>query len=318
MIVFLVSRAHGYTHQKLQDTGRFDLEIRSYRRTWNSFRLPRATYIFSDLDRLDFWKLELAARLHRSLSRAGVTVLNDPARVRQRYGLLKTLHARGLNRFDVWRVEEGLDSVRFPAFLRTASAHRGPLTDLLHDVEEARVAVEDALERGVPRREMILVEYRAEPVKEGIFRKLGAFRVGERLVPTISVHDDQWAAKDGKRGLAGEELYRDEHEIVVTNRYEDELWPAFEAGEIEYGRADFGLVEGRVEVYEINTNPMVEVPSSHPFPIRLEAARIAFEKLVEAFEAVDTPGGGRLKLDDEVLRKQRRRDLWGLRSPWIP
>lgn len=310
MIAVLGTAHHAYTHRTLVEQAPFELEVIPYPELWERTELPRATYVFTDMDRLGFWELELAARLFRRLRKRGLRVLNDPARVLQRYGLLRTLHARGINRFGVWRVEDPVRSLVYPVFLRTASAHRGVISDLLHDEAAVDEAVEAALVRGIPRRELLLVEYCAEPAREGVFRKLAMYRVADRLVPVPSVHESGWAAKQGELGIAGEELYRDEHDFIANGRWGDDLWPAFRAAEIEYGRADFGLVDGQVQVYEINTNPMIKPPlEEHPFPVRVESSRLSFEKLIEAFQAIDSPAGP--ALDDAALGGGHARDrLW--------
>lgn len=318
MIVLFLTGAHAYTHQALRNAGRFDLRIVSYQR---AFRMPwvrRATYIFSDLDRLGFWELELAAKLYRRLRDLGSRVLNDPALVCQRYSLLRTLRERGINTFDVWRVENPVRSLRFPVFLRTESAHRGSISDLLADVDEVEAAIRDATREGYPLRDLILVEYCAEPIREGIYRKGAIYRVGDRMVPCLNVHESRWQAKGGEMGVAGQELYDDEWEMVVGNRHSARLRPAFEVARIDYGRADFGMVGGRPEVYEINTNPMIGTVDHHPFPIRVEAARIAFERLLEAFEAIDTPAGPRILIRDRQFWGQVLRDRWMVQPRWTP
>lgn len=314
MIVLLAKRTE--THRPLEACKEFDFEVKSYHRAFRSSTLRRATYVFSDFDRLSFWELELAGRLYRQLARAGAKVLNDPALVRQRYSLLRALEDKGLNRFAVWRVEDGGRPDRFPVFLRRESGHQGPLSDLLWDEDQIERSIEEVLAEGVPRRGLLLVEYRAQPVAEGLFRRLGMYRVGETMVPALCAHQRTWIAKRGEVGVAGEKLYNEEYEIVATNRFESEVWPAFQAGEIEYGRADFGLVEGQVEIYEINTNPMIKPHDSHPFPIRLETRELILGKLVKAMKGIDTPRGPRIRLSDPVLRRQRRRDHWMLRGRW--
>lgn len=316
MIVLFVTHPHKPT--ELESIADVDLRVHSYNRALRSPYLRRATYVFGDLDRLDFWELEVAAHLYRHLRSAGATVLNDPARVRQRYSLLRTLKDEGINSFDAWRVEGVRRPERFPVFLRTESAHRGPLSDLLHDEAEVEKAVESALERGVPRRELLLVEYRGEPVRDGLFRKLGAMRVGDRIVPCLNAHDPNWTAKVGVKGIADQELYEEELEIIRTNRYADDLWPAFRAAEIEYGRADFGLVDGRVEVYEINTNPSIGRMDSHPFDVRMKSDELVFEKLARALTAADTAKGPWIPVDDEVLDVQRYHDRWMTWPRWTP
>lgn len=318
MIVILGTRAHAYTHETLRDTGRFDLRTMPYDRALLSRYLPVATYVFTDMDRLGFWELELAARLYRSLRRAGQRVLNDPARVRDRFSLLRTLRERGINDFDAYRVEDERRPRRYPVFLRTESAHLGALSDLLHSPGEVDDAIRRATDRGVPRRGMLLVEYCAEPVREGVFRKLSVYRVGDRLVPAVGVHQSTWLVKHGEVGLAGQELYEDEYQIIVQNRHAAELRPVFELADTEYGRADFGLVAGRPQVYEINTNPCVGETRSHPFAIRSESSRVAHQLLLEALEAVDAAPGGRVKVEDPVLWQQRQYDRLVLRSHWCP
>lgn len=316
MIVFLVTRNHEPVGLKaLSDV---DVRIRTYHGVFRSSRLRRATYVFCDLDRLNFWELEVAAHLYRQLEREGARVLNDPARARQRFGLLRTLEEAGINSFDVWRVDDTRRPDRYPVFLRTESAHRGPISDLLEDENQVREAVRDALAEGYPRRELLLIEYRGEPVEDGLFRKLGILRLGERLVPCLNAHDPNWTAKIGVSGIAGQALYDEEHAIIRENRYADELWPAFRAAEIEYGRADFGLVDGRVEVYEINTNPSVKKLESHPYPVRFDSDRMVWEALARAFEAADTPAGPRIRIDEETLDLQRYHDRWMTRPRWIP
>lgn len=318
MIVLLVTNNHEPT--TLESVPGVDVRIRTYHRAFRSSRLRLATYVFCDLDRLSFWELEVAAHLYRELAREGARVLNDPARARQRFGLLRTLKEAGINSFDVWRVADTgrPDPDRYPVFLRTEAAHRGPISGLLEDAAAIDAAIRDALDEGYPRRELLLVEFRGEPVRDGLYRKLGTLRLGERLVPCLNAHDRSWAAKVGVSGIADEEMYRDEQEVVRTNRHAEDLWPAFRAAEIEYGRADFAVVDGRVEVYEINTNPSVKRLESHPYPLRLETDRLVWEQLAEALEAVDTPKGGRIALDAEVLDLQRYHDRWMTRPRWIP
>lgn len=319
MITLLCTRSHAYTAAPLQASRRFDFRVQNYDRALRSHSLPRGTYIFADVDRLGFWELELAARLHRVLAGAGLKVLNDPARVLQRFALLARLHHDGFNRFSVWRVEEQARPTRFPVFLRTQSAHRGVMSGLLHDAAEVEAAIAKALSQGLPIRELMLVEYCAQPVGENLFRKLATMRVGEAVFSTLCVHESKWAAKYGEMGVANEALYRDEYDIVSENRHGESLRPAFEAAAIEYGRADFSLVDGREQVYEINTNPNHGCIREHPVALRLQTDALYQERLLDATEAIDSPTGGvPVRVDDGLLAIQRKCDRWMTRAAWIP
>lgn len=314
MIILLGTSSHLYTHRFPAGLDEYDLRTLSYERAFRKGRLPAATYIFSDLDRLGYWELELAAHLYAELRDKSQNVLNDPARFLQRFAMLRQLKDRGINSFDVWRVEDGVAPTCFPVFLRTQSGHRGPLTDLLYDTDAVRAETERLIVSGIPTRELMIVEYRAEPI-DGVFRKLSIYRIGNAMVPAPSAHDPHWAAKIGKMGAASQELYDEEYEIIATTRFGPALLPVFQLAAVDYGRADFSLVGGKPEIYEINTNPMVKGPSpSHPVPIRLDSERLVERRHAEAMQAIDTPVGGKpIRLDDPVLLKQRRKSWkhWG-------
>jgi hypothetical protein len=319
MITHLTTASHAYTHRELSRAGRLDFRSLSYTRAFRASSLPRATYIFSDMDRLGFWELELASRLYRVLKAAGLRVLNDPGRVRQRLSLLRELKQKGINRFDAWQADESSRSARYPVFLRTQSAHRGNLTDLLNDESQVRAAIEAALAQGIPMRELTIIEYCAQPIAEKLFRKLSTFRVGNRMVSTLCVHEGHWSAKHGELGIASKENYDDEYAIIAENRWGEPLRPAFEVANVEYGRSDFALVDGCAQVYEINSNPMLGMVKTHPFPIRVRASTLFYDRLFEAFSEIDSEAGGSaIKLDDETLVRQRKSDRWVIRGRWHP
>ncbi|HEY3146124.1 MAG TPA: hypothetical protein VGJ75_07225 [Dongiaceae bacterium] len=320
MICFVCTAAHRYTVTKHlpQFAGVPEFKVWSYDKLFRARSLPRATWVLTDFDRLNFWELELAARHHRNLIGAGQRVLNDPATVAQRFSLLRRLHRAGFNRFNVWSVEAEEWPERYPVFLRTQSAHRGTLTDLIPDRAGLEREIAAALAKGRPRRELMIVEYCAEPVREGLFRKLAMYRVGPTMIANLCVHQSKWIAKDGEKGIAGQELYDDEYRMIDENCHSEELRPAFEIGGIEFGRADFGLVGGRPQVYEINTNPTIVTIRRHPFPIRISASRLFEERLAAALTAIDTPAAGApIKVKGTVLREQRRHDRWMTKGRWV-
>ena len=294
MIIVLTTKHHQYTHRSLARSGSFRLRTLAYDLAFVSRHLPAATYIFSDLDRLGYWELELASHTYRELAAAGLKVLNDPARASQRYRLLRILKTAGLNDFDAWSLNDvPLPAPeQYPVFLRTASAHRGVLSGLLQNAHELQSAVAEAVRRGLPARELLVVQYCAQPVAPGLFRKLSVYRVGQRMVSCTCVHDSQWVAKIGVSGIAGQELYDDELRIVRDNPYAEYMRKVFDLADIDYGRADFGLVNGRPQVYEINTNPSIDAPAAHPFATRMQSQDLAFGNLLAAFAEIDHASAG--------------------------
>src|SRR5207249_11631911 len=117
MIRFLVSHGDGYTHECLHKTPQAPpTSLMTYDQLIRARWLRRATYVFADIDRLSFWDLELASRVYLQLKNAGLSVWNNPVKVKTRYPLLRALHTAGLNDFNAYRVDEINSAMRFPVF----------------------------------------------------------------------------------------------------------------------------------------------------------------------------------------------------------
>lgn len=322
MIRIVTTRGHGYTLRRvLRDPRAPRIERVDYDRLIRSRRFPRVPHVFTDLDRLSAFDRELAAIVHHGLRARRVPVYNDPARVKTRFALLRALHAAGVNAFNAYRIDEGVRPERYPVFLRRESGHGKLQSDLLPDWDAARHAVDQALAKGIPEINLILVEYCAEPVRPGCFRKHALWRLGERFAPAVSVHDTGWIVKYGSAGAASEALYAEDLQRIRENRFADAIGKAFEIAAIEYGRADFGIVRGRPQIYEINTNPSVGGPRlDHPSALRRQAQSEAFRQYVEALRALDVSPRGRrgLALANERLERHRGPRWWGPRTRRVP
>lgn len=290
MIVFVHTTEHSYTHKAVVDAEKpARVEVVTYETLLKAKTVPRATFVFTDLDRLSLWELRLAGLTFRNMRAQGLRVLNDPARVLSRWGLLRALNLAGINGFDAYRVEESVRPKRWPVFLRAEGAHLGPMSDLLHDWSQVVAEIERAVVRGAPLTGLLIVEYAAEPVLPGVFRKFASFRMGPAGFAHVCVHDDHWVAKSGKLGVATPALYEEEQQVVRENPYGSQLARAFDIAGVDYGRADFGLVRGKVQIYEINTNPDMGFEHEHPSPIREETHRIFARNYIASLAAIDTP-----------------------------
>ena len=307
MILVITTREHAYTHAAVAKERALDVVVVSYDEILRRKRPYRATHIFTDLDRLPAWQVHDAALLFRKLGRAGIRALNDPARVRSRFGLLRALNRAGINEFDAYPADSLETPRRWPVFIRLEGNHLAPVSGLLHDQDELDRAIEDAIDQGAPRSTMLIVEYCSEPVRPGLFRKLSVFRVGDRLLGYTCVHDDNWLVKYGKAGLAPAELYEEEYSFVENNPFGAAMLDVFNIAGIDYGRVDFGLVGGRPQIYEINSNPMVDPkPSASLAERRNQSVALFRTNYLEAMEAIDT--GRRpawLAAADSVVRSTR-------------
>ncbi|MBW2268791.1 MAG: hypothetical protein JRH16_09445, partial [Deltaproteobacteria bacterium] len=194
----------------------------------------------------------------------------------------------GLNDFNVYRADEERLPKRYPVFVRRDSGHGKPLSGLLEDRDSVARAIEAAIEEGVPAANLLIVEYAAEPVIPGVFRKLAVARIGDRLVPQPSVHDDQWLVKFGSKAVATEELYQEESRLLEELPHAKELWRAFEIASIGYGRADFGFFFNDTATTEIYTNPTVKPGKDHPSKTRQANLRHAWNAHLAALRELDS------------------------------
>ncbi len=296
MIAFVSTERHRYTHRELVAATGGRVKSVSYEELFSEEYLPRAAYVFTDMDRLSPWNLEQAARSYRMLRTNGMPVYNDPARFLGRFGVLRRLHREGMNDFNAYRADSLEAPSRWPVFLRAEGDHKRPLSGLLADQHELDRALAQAVEEGAPVSTLLIIEYAAEEVRPGLFRKLSVFRVGDRMVGFTCVHDDQWLVKYGKPGIAPSELYEEEFRIVSDNPFGEEMRKVFDLVGLEYGRVDFGIVAGRPQVYEVNSNPDMKLdPKSFGVASRDHSNALFKEKYLAAIGALDfdpASGGG--------------------------
>ncbi|HEY1923178.1 MAG TPA: hypothetical protein VGG44_10555 [Tepidisphaeraceae bacterium] len=321
MIFFLATREHSYTVTEYLDTwGRENRGIIrpiSYGRIFNSRRLRRGTYIFSDLERLSGPQLELAQILHEKLTLGGdgIQLLNTPAKVLRREPLLRELHRLGKNPFAVYRVGENLDAVRFPVFLRRENDHDGSLTNLLNARNELDDAILKAVNSGVPREDLLVVEYCQTVDSAGMFSKYSAFCINGKIIARHVLYGNDWVLK--YPSLVTDANVAEEEAYLSANPHELEAGEIFKLAKIDYGRIDYSLLNGKLVTWEINTNPIITVfPERIAPPRMLGQARFAalFNAEMQSID-IDSRGAGiSLELPPLLLREAGMRKQDNLRG----
>jgi hypothetical protein len=334
MIVFLATRQHSYTLKTLHDGGYGiplpEIRVLPYEEMLLAEYLPRATYVFTDIERLSVWERIVAAEVYRALQDAGCRCLNDPGKVKTRYSLLRALHHAGINPFRAWRLDDAIlagltdaqppaavrsargrmrsatdrllrrempePAIRFPVFLRTDGDHDRAMTDPVATPAALAELVQDILHAGVPASGVVMIEYCSEPLAPGVWARFGTMRIGEMFSADHAVIENNWVVKAGTLGLATPEMFAWEHRQVAENTTAAALVPAFAIAGIEYGRCDHATVAGREVVYEINTNPQLKAPTPQRLPIRDETLRIAQERFAAGLHAIDSGNGEALRI----------------------
>jgi len=266
--------------------------------------------IWCDFDRLSRTDLERAAQLRNELEQCDLIHLNHPGRSERRFELLKRLHREGVNGFDVRRPDESFDGLHYPVFLRdeVGATYRPPA--LIPDREALVAAV-----AGLPNSKIIkpmIVEFGAKPGADGCYRKFGAYRVGEQIFPQHCFAQEHWFVKYTE---LSPEHYKEHLSYLEQNPHAAELRPLFDAANIEYGRIDYTLVDGRIQVFEINTNP--SVLTHPPKPSDTFDQRPYGERYVEALlklpSAQSPAANGSIDANHEFCM-QRMREWYNFRK----
>jgi hypothetical protein len=251
--------------------------------------LPLGTYIFSDLERLLPAETEIATQVWEQLNAVGAKLLNHPKRTLKRYELLTMLHEKGRNRFRVVRATDKTTPLNFPVFLREEGEHSGSLTVLLRNRHQLDEALVGAVFRRHQLNTLLVVEYCDTAGSDGIYRKFSSFVVGGRVVPCHVDCSRGWVVKD--TDIVDEGIMEQELNYVRTNPHREWLEETFRLAGADYGRIDYGFLNGAPQVWEINTNPVVILTPDHYSEIHMPVKRDFAAHIGPAFEAIDTLAG---------------------------
>jgi hypothetical protein len=223
-------------------------------------QLERATYIFTDHERLSPPQWQLARQLWKTLSNAGppMRLVNDPWKVLGRFDFLDRLFAEGINRFRAVRANEPVEllrSLRYPVFAREEKAHKGTLTPLLHRPDHLLRALRRLSLEGYYRKDLLVVEYCSTADSSGVFRKYSAVRIAGQIIPRHVLFSRSWNLKTPD---LDDRCFQAEHdEYLATNPHQGQIERVFDLGGFDYGRIDYSLLDGELQVWEINSNPTV-------------------------------------------------------------
>jgi hypothetical protein len=277
--------------------------------------VPAGTYVFTDFERCTKSDLAAVKALWDQLAATGhARLVNHPRSVMWRFPLLRMLAARGLNDFNVYRPGDNLAALRFPVFLRCEHDHGGVRTDLLHSHEALRRGIAHMRRNLAWRNQILITEFGAAKDADGLYRKYGALLVEGHILPCQLMASEGWFVK-GRTRLVRPEIVAEEHRYVEENPHADVLRERFKLANIEYGRIDYGIVEGRVQVYEINTNPTI-VGGRGKASSRRAKRLLLTGKLVAAFREMDAKAPASTGVATRITLTPRRRALpsWAYRG----
>ena len=260
-IYFITHEKHGYTIGFLLEC--FDcainqrLKLLSYDDLFRIKNFEPGAFVFTDFDRLGALQLTKLSAFVRYVeqTRPGFPILNHPDRVLGRFNLLNHLRAIGLGRTTAHRLSDWRSVKEFPVFLRREKGHLAPLSDLIHSKPALEKACTEILPEGCDVIDIIIVRYLDYSDSQNVFRKYGAFKIGDRIYGEHLFHCDNWLVKTGFTKKGSEDFDLESKEYIKTNPHSEILKKYFEASGIDFGRADYCVLDGEINLFEINTNP---------------------------------------------------------------
>jgi hypothetical protein len=293
LIYYLVTKAFSNTIRSFLATWGKTLNTRiriiHYHRAFRQKRFCHGTYIFTDLERLSVQESEWAAAIHNTLvERWGnrITILNHPTRSMKRYELLRALNNAGINSHNAFRLTDGKFSENYPVFIRGADDHRGASTALIHSESELHQTITKLNREGISREDKIIVEFCDTADDAGIYRKYSAFSIDGTIIPRHICFSRDWQIK--YPDLSTPALIDEELAFINNNHHAAQLRQIFAMAGIRYGRIDYGLRNGRIQVWEINTNPRIASFVSAENPARQKIHDLFVERLNQAYEGLDS------------------------------
>ena len=273
MLIFLTTAAHRYTITSLLQSGPVPLRDHVLPISYGEFlswrNLPQGPYVFADVDRLTGADAKaVAARIAILRDHCpDLVLLNHPERSLGRRALLEALHGAGINRFQARPADGELCGLRFPVFIREAVEHKGAVGDLIETPEALARARAALLARVGSLNGYLVIEFIDVRNAEGYFEKYSVLRIGDRYIPTDLSFNDRWICKGEAHEAAAPNYAARDEAFRRANPHVAELRAVFDLASIDYGRVDYAFSAGRLQVFEINSNPMLPalVSRDHPF-----------------------------------------------------
>jgi hypothetical protein len=304
--------------------------LTSYLRTWGARLAPKVqvvyyedfpyldvvpaahAYVFSDLER----RLDDRPRLARLADRLAASpgsprILNHPRHALGRYELLRLLHDRGVNPFDIHRLDRPI-APRFPVFVRDPDEHHGPVTPVVETAEELERELARLRREGMDVDTLVAIEYEETRRQDGLYCKHVTYVLGDEILHGNLVFSRHWVAKHS--GADTPELVAEQEAEWFSTEHVPALREIADLAGVRYGRFDYTVVDGQLRIWELNTNPrLLSTPDTYTEEVRALRRPMA-ERITAALDGLDGGEGAAVDREPIPLRERRVRRLLGPRQ----
>jgi len=285
MIYFFTHHHHNYTIKSFLDgwgrSVRPHVTLRNYDELRYASKLAPGGYIFADTDRLDRNCRSYVEAVGELVAARNWPMLNRPAKLVYRVDLLKKARDAGLSRVAAYRIDQIPSDLRYPAFVRIDDDHTGRLGPICND----RAALDESMKAfaDVPREKLFVFEFADARGGYGVYRKYAVQNTNGTLTPRHIMFSHEWVVKYTK--LVDPHLLVEEEQFITNMPPEiaEQARKIFELAGTSYGRLAFGLIDGRVQPWEINLNPMLAKSPDQVDLGRLRTQGESTGKIREAF-----------------------------------
>jgi len=321
MLYYVAREQHRYTIDRFLQSLRWHwpkparfIQAVGYETLFALKRAPVGNYVFTDIDRLSGYEIDAAAEIVKGLRKSdpSTMIANEPQRVLGRYALLRRLYESGFNSFNVWRLDEERAPNAYPVFIRREQDALGPESVLLYSEAEYRSAVAALQSSGKGLAGRIAIQYVPYGDAQGHFRKYGSFHFRGRVVPQHLMIADSWIVKRSA-GETSPANAKEELNYVRTNPHAEHVRKVFQLAETDFGRVDYCVMNGRIETFEINTNP--NFPKARSNDDGQQARReVVIKGVLQGFSDLDPPhsvgGVAKFHFPKPKLHRLRARSAW--------
>jgi hypothetical protein len=156
------------------------------------------------------------------------------------------------------------------------------MSGLLNSRDELNRAIEAAVDAGQARERLLVTEF-VDTSTDGIYRKYSAMKVGDEIIAHHIFFSQQWMVRADTLLPTTRAMVAEEAEFQLTNPHREAVAEAFSLAQTDFGRIDYGVKDDRIQVWEINTNPILLQPRSYYKPMQMPNKEWFAATLNEAF-----------------------------------
>lgn len=215
------------------------------------------------------------------ITKQNLQIYNHPEKILDRHSLLEKLYSVKLNTHKVYRADQADQIETFPLFLRYDNNHAGPISNLIETKDELKRVLATIENTNF----LSIVEYKPTDKLCNYFKKYSYFIFSNHLIPRHLLFSKEWCVK--KNAVLTPFCAHQEYLFLKANPHIDKVRSIVEASGVSYGRIDYSTANGKIETWEINTNPLSLEPLDEKDSLRSHNHSLFAAKYVDCLHQTE-------------------------------